>query len=105
MGDWVDYKQIKTQASFKAVVEHYQLDFSIKGDELVGTCPLPRHAGDRNNKNAFHVSLDKNCYNRLTHCGGGNVIDFVRLMENQLILVYITPGKSPLPKIEQTCYN
>ena len=81
MGDWVDYKRIKTQASFKQVTEHYHIDFSIKGAELVGTCPLPNHAGDRDNKNAFHISLDKNCYNCLTHCGGGNVIDFVRLME------------------------
>jgi DNA primase len=81
MSDWVDYKQLKTQISFKAVVEYYQLHFNTKGDELVGICPLPDHAGDRDNKNAFHISLDKNCYNCLTHCGGGNVIDFIRLME------------------------
>lgn len=81
MSDWVDYKQIKTTVSFQEVVKHYQLQFSTKGKELVGTCPLPDHAGDRNNKNAFHIALDKNCFNCLTHCGGGNIIEFVQLME------------------------
>jgi len=81
MGNWVDYKQIKQAVSFHEVVKYYQLQFSTKGNELVGACPLPGHAGNRDNKNAFHIALDKNIFNCLTHCGGGNIIDFVRLME------------------------
>lgn len=81
MSTWVDYNKIKQEARFHDVVNHYKLQFTTKGDELIGVCPLPHHAGDRDNKNAFHISLDKNCFNCLTHCGGGNIIDFVRLME------------------------
>ena len=81
MTKWVDYNQIKKHASFKDVLNYYNLKLAAKAGELVGTCPLPGHAGDRNNTNAFHISFGKNCYNCLTHCGGGNIIDFVRLME------------------------
>ena len=78
---WVDYKQIKERASFAELVKHYGLELKAKDDELIGVCPLPEHGGDRDNSNAFHISLDKNCYHCLTHCGGGNIVDFVRLME------------------------
>ena len=81
MGTWVDYNRIKAEVSFEAVTDYYQLKFTNNGHELVGPCPLPDHAGDRDNTNAFHISLDKNVFNCLTHCGGGNIIDFVRLME------------------------
>jgi len=81
MGKWVDYKRIKAEVSFEAVTAYYQLNFTNNGHELVGPCPLPDHAGDRDNTNAFHISLDKNIFNCLSHCAGGNIIDFVRLME------------------------
>ena len=65
------------------MLEHYGISLARKGpSQLVGCCPLPDHAGDRDNQNAFHVSLDKNCFNCLSHCSGGNVIDLVAAMEN-----------------------
>ncbi len=81
MANWVDYNQIKNKIDFQKVLDNYNLQFSKKGEELIGACPLPDHAGNRDNKNAFHISIDKNCFNCLTHCDGGNIIDFVRLME------------------------
>ncbi|MCA9731933.1 MAG: toprim domain-containing protein [Deferribacteres bacterium] len=82
MNNWIDYAQIKVEVRFKAVFEYYNLQFTIKGREIVCACPLPLHAGDRDNNNAFHVSLEKNCFNCFTHCGGGNIIDFIQHMEN-----------------------
>ena len=49
-----------------------------KGDNLVGTCPI--HKGT--NPSQFHVSLAKNNFNCVGDChDGGNVIDFVAMME------------------------
>lgn len=79
---WVDYNEIKSKISIVDVLEYYDIHLNRKGpDHLVGCCPLPEHAGDRDNENAFHVSIAKNCFNCLTHCGGGNVIDLVRAFE------------------------
>ncbi len=78
---WVDYNEIKSKIRIADILEYYGIGLNRKGpDHLVGCCPLPEHAGDRDNENAFHVSLDKNCFNCLTHCGGGNIIDLARAM-------------------------
>ncbi len=80
---WVDYNGIKSKIRIADILEYYGIGLNRKGpDHLVGCCPLPEHAGDRDNENAFHVSLDKNCFNCLSHCGGGNIIDLARAMES-----------------------
>jgi 5S rRNA maturation endonuclease (ribonuclease M5) len=39
-------------------LEYYGIGLNRKGpDQLVGCCPLPEHAGDRDNENAFHVNI------------------------------------------------
>jgi len=79
---WVNYTDIKSKINIGDVLEHYGIMLTRKGEsQLVGCCPLPNHTGDRDNQNAFHVSLDKNCFNCLSHCGGGNVIDLTASME------------------------
>jgi len=79
---WVDYKHIKSSVMFSKVLAHYEIELQGVGDrQLKGSCPLPEHAGDRSNQNAFHVDTGKNAFNCFTHCGGGNVIDFVSKME------------------------
>jgi DNA primase len=77
---WVNYKSIKTRVKMEQVLEHYGVlgDLHEKGDSLVGRCPI--HKGS--NTNQFHVSRTKNNFMCFGNCHeGGNVIDFVVMME------------------------
>lgn len=79
---WIDYRHIKTQVKFDQVLSYYGIKLRQSGQtHLIGACPLPGHSGDRSNKTAFHVDIKKNAFNCFTHCGGGNIIDFVSKME------------------------
>ena len=80
MPTWVNYKEIKSCIRIDQVLERYGLlgVLKQKGDNLVGTCPI--HKGT--NPSQFHVSLAKNNFNCFGNCqDGGNVIDFVVMME------------------------
>src|SRR5919205_3468674 len=87
MAQWVDIKMVRESVSIEQILEYYGLvdDLIRKGDQLVGPCPI--HKGS--NKSQFHVSLGKNIFhcfgdcksNAALHNGGGNLIDFVRVME------------------------
>jgi len=77
---FVDFKQVKAGVSMLQVLERYQVTPTLKqnGDRLSGPCPI--HKGK--NPTAFRASISKNCFNCFGSCGrGGNVIDFVSLME------------------------
>ena len=80
---WIDYQHIKASVNISQVLAYYGIELRSTGNnQLAGPCPLPCHTGDRSNNNAFHVNTQKNAFNCFTHCGGGNVIDFVAKMEN-----------------------
>lgn len=77
---WVNYKEIKARVKMEQVLEHYGVlgELREKGDSLVGRCPI--HKGS--NANQFHVSRTKNNFMCFGDCHeGGNVIDFVVMME------------------------
>jgi DNA primase len=77
---WVNYKEIKSRVRIDQVLARYGVldTLKAKGDNLVGRCPI--HKGS--NPNQFHVSLAKNNFNCFGDChDGGNVIDFVVMME------------------------
>ncbi len=78
---WVDFKAVKQRVSILQILDHYQLTdrFQHKGDSLCGVCPL--HDGQ--NPMQFRVRISKNCWNCFGKCKrGGNILDFVSLMEN-----------------------
>ena len=80
MKTWVNYKEIKVQVNMAQVLDHYGVlgNLREKGDELIGCCPI--HHGT--NANQFHASRTKNNFMCFGNChGGGNVIDFVVMME------------------------
>ena len=80
MKTWVNYKEIRTRVNIEQVLDHYGVldNLREKGDELIGCCPI--HQGT--NSNQFHASRTKNTFMCFGNChGGGNVIDFVMLME------------------------
>src|SRR5882724_1677433 len=80
MKTWVNYKEIKARVNMEQVLEHYGVlgNLREKGDDLIGCCPI--HQGT--NANQFHASRTKNNFMCFGNChGGGNVIDFVVMME------------------------
>jgi DNA primase len=80
MKTWVNYKEIKARVNIEQVLDHYGVlgHLREKGDNLIGCCPI--HQGT--NANQFHASRTKNNFMCFGNChGGGNVIDFVVLME------------------------
>lgn len=80
---WVDYRHIKASVGIEQVLGHYGVELRPLGThKLAGPCPLTGHGGDRSNRNAFHVDTERNIFNCFTHCGGGNVLDFVAKMES-----------------------
>lgn len=72
---WVDYKNVKGNVSVLDVLHHFGIELAQAApDQYRGTCPLPQHAGDRNNQTAFSVNTSLNSWKCFTHCGSGNVI-------------------------------
>lgn len=72
---WIDYKQLKRDISISDVLAFHNITLENNGgDQLHGSCPLPGHEGDRDNRQAFSVSKAKNCWRCFSSCGSGNVI-------------------------------
>jgi len=102
---WVDYRHIKAAVTMQQVLGRYGIELRPAGPHhLAGPCPLTGHGGDRSNRNAFHVDTEKNAFNCFTHCGGGNVLDFVAKMEGcsvrdaaakLTVWFLMTPGADP----------
>jgi len=88
MSDWVDFRAVKAIVSMEMVLDHYSIELrKVNATNLRGACPLPTHAGD--SENSFGVNTEKNAW--ACHAGscvakrdgkkGGNVLDFVAVME------------------------
>jgi len=80
--EWVDFKEIKENVSMEEILDHYGLLEGLKRrkDELIGFCPI--HDEKHYNKNSFCVSTVKNNWHCFSCGAGGNVLDFVAVMEN-----------------------
>jgi len=80
---WVDYRSLKSKINVLDVIKHFGIELKTQnGNQHYSTCPLPCHAGDRNNPNAFSMNTEKNAWRCLTNCGSGNVIDlYARLSD------------------------
>jgi len=78
---YVDFRAVKQAVTIVQILDHYKLtdSFQRKDDSLSGPCPI--HEGE--NQTSFRVSVSKNCWNCFGECKrGGNILDFVSLMEN-----------------------
>jgi DNA primase len=86
---WVDFKQLKADVAIEQVLAHYGVHLRrIGGTELRGRCPLPTHTSSRS-RDSFAVNITRNVWScRSMSCMqarggrlGGNILDFVALME------------------------
>jgi len=84
---FLDFKAIKGRVPIADILARYQVSLvRVNQTQLKGTCPLPSHSSG--SKNTFFVSEAKSvwyCHSdsckKNGHRAGGNVIDFVALME------------------------
>lgn len=85
---FLDFKTIKTRVAITDLLSRYHLKLSrANKTTLKGDCPLPSHSS--NSKNTFFANEAKSVwYCHSASCkkngqrSGGNVIDFVSLLEN-----------------------
>ena len=84
---FLDFKAIKARVAIADVLARYQVSLvRVNKTALKGTCPLPTHSSG--SKNTFYVNEAKSVwYCHSDSCkkngqrAGGNVIDFVAIME------------------------
>jgi DNA primase len=88
--NFVDFKHIKQHVAMDAVLDHYRIRLRRANQiSLRGACPLPTHSSEKS-KESFGVQTTKNIWAcQSTSCAatrqgkkGGNVIDFVSIMES-----------------------
>lgn len=80
--EWVNFKDIKEKVNIEDLLSHYNLleTLKVKGKELIGYCPI--HDKNHYNKNSFSVNTEKNVWHCFSCDAGGNILDFVAIMEN-----------------------
>ena len=87
--DWVDFKKVKETVTMEMVLAHYGLEIRrVNATYLRGKCPLPTHTSS-GGKPSFGVHTQKNawacqsasCVSAREEKKGGNVLDFVAVME------------------------
>jgi DNA primase len=84
---FLDFKEIKQRVSIADILARYRVNLvRVNQTALKGTCPLPSHSSG--SKNTFFVNVAKSvwyCHSdsckKNGHRAGGNVIDFVAVME------------------------
>lgn len=100
---WVNFKAIKEQLTFEAVIEHYNLSLKkAKGNELVGLCPFHEEK-----EPSFKINTQKKVFNCFGCHASGNVLDFVAKMENVSIkkAALLVQGWFNMDTGEKTPYN
>ena len=91
--NFVDFRIIKQHVSIQAVLDRYSIRLrQVNRNSLRGKCPLPTHSS-KESKESFCVNTDKNIWSCMSESctsarqgkKGGNVIDFVSVMERSSI--------------------
>jgi DNA primase len=86
----VDFKEIKRAVSIEAVLGHYNVKLRrVNQQSMRGACPLPMHSSETS-KESFIIQTNKNiwtcqsssCVSARQGKKGGNILDFVALMEH-----------------------
>ena len=73
----VDFKLVKKEADFRAVLDHYGIEYTEKGEELGARCPFHEDSSP-----SFRANTEKNIFNCFGCKAKGNVLDFVARMDD-----------------------
>jgi DNA primase len=81
MGTWIDFKQLREQLDFAAVLKHYGIELKANAaGQHHGRCPLPTHP-----RESTSLSFSANIRKKIWRCfgcnAGGNVLDLAILLE------------------------
>ena len=76
MTKWVDFKTVRENLTFQAVLSHYGIDAHGSGDQVKIICPF-----HDDHKPSCGVNLVKQVYNCFACDAGGNALDFIAHME------------------------
>jgi len=88
--EWIDFRAVKESVSMEMILAHYNVRVrKVNQTYLRGKCPLPSHTS-KESGDSFGVHAGKNvwacqsdsCVKARRGRKGGNVLDFVALMEN-----------------------
>ena len=80
MSTWIDFKELRAQLDFVAVLRHHGVEPKVKGEQHHGFCPLPNHNGKKNSP-SFSANVKKGIF-KCFGCGAqGNIIDFSAFMQ------------------------
>ena len=83
MANWVSFAEVKSRVTLEQVLRAYQ----VKGlrrsgrHQYRGRCPI--HQGE--GREAFHANLARNVFHCFACEAGGNVLDFVAVMERSSV--------------------
>ena len=83
MSAWIDFRKLRENVDFPALLRHYQVKLRINGVQGQGFCPLPTHQGQRRSP-SFSVNFDRKCWQCFGCKARGNAIDFAVRMEGKL---------------------
>src|SRR5690348_4655303 len=73
---YIDFAFIKEQASFEAVLAHYNLNATRSGEQLAILCPFHRES-----RPSCKIRPDKKIFNCFACGAKGNVLEFTGRME------------------------
>ena len=83
MGEWINFKELRSRLEFRKVLDHYGVELEIKGNQATGQCPLPTHGGDKR-ASSFSANLERGIWQCFKCRARGNVLDFAVRMEGKL---------------------
>jgi DNA primase len=97
----LNFKTLKAHVSIGMVLKAYGLDHALyrRGDQLIGPCPL--YGGDH--PTAFRAHLKRGIWNCFTACGGGDVVELIRRIEQCDYLRAAKILKSMTSNLEEWC--
>jgi DNA primase len=77
---WIDFRALCKSVGIAKVLELYNIQLKVKGDQAQGFCPLPDHNGQKRSP-SFSVNLVKNCWRCFGCSAQGNLLDLVARLE------------------------
>jgi DNA primase len=80
MGEWIDFRELRTKLDFSRVLEKYDVRIGPGLKQATGPCPLPGHSGSRS-KPSFSANLEKGIFQCFSCHAKGNLLEFACLME------------------------
>lgn len=81
MSQWINFKQLRAQLDFRAVLKLYGVETDGGSEQHTGPCPLPKHPKGKTG-NTFSAQLEKGIWQCFGCKAKGNLIEFAVFMDS-----------------------